>query len=96
MMIRWIVRLALLMAVAFLAPIQVSAQSGCLQLRTFTPEERKHFETRYGIEWWKVMGLIPGPTQPGDWVERPWGDSSTTIYMPQVFWDPWPCARTAK
>jgi hypothetical protein len=35
---------------------------------------------RYGVEWWKALGLIPGPAQRGDWVERPSGDSSRMLY----------------
>ena len=68
------------------------AASSCLELRTFRPEERQRFETRHGLEWWKTLGLIPGPAQAGDWVERPWGDSFRTFHMPQQFWDPRACA----
>ena len=56
----------------------------------------QNFETQYGIDWWKVMGLIPGPSQPGDWVERWWGDSSRTFYVPQQFWDPRGCASSGE
>ncbi|MGH3118769.1 MAG: hypothetical protein ACRDQ2_16970 [Gaiellales bacterium] len=89
-MIHWTAGLALV--VALLAPLQAS--SACLPLRTFTAEERQQFESQHGMQWWKTMGLIPGPAQPGDWVERPWGDSSIHIYMPQQFWDPRGCANT--
>jgi hypothetical protein len=68
-----------------------SAECACPPLRTFTPQEREQFESQLGMEWWKTMGLIPGPVQPGDWVERPWGDSSIHVYMPQQFWDPRAC-----
>jgi hypothetical protein len=93
-MIRWIVALVLL--AASVAPVQAFAECACLPLRTFTPEERQQFETQYGIDWWKVMGLIPGPSQPGDWVERWWGDSSRTFYVPQQFWDPRGCASSGE
>jgi hypothetical protein len=63
------------------------ADRTCVSLRTFTAEERGRFEEQYGIEWWKVIGLIPGPAQPGDWAERHSGDSSRMVYMPQQFWD---------
>ncbi len=64
-----------------------SAECTSVSLRTFTSEERGRFEEQYGIGWWKVIGLIPGPAQPGDWAERHWGDSSRMVYMPQQFWD---------
>jgi hypothetical protein len=38
------------------------------------------------------MGLIPGPQTAADWVERPAGDSSITVFSPQQFWDPRACA----
>jgi hypothetical protein len=60
--------------------------------RTFTPEERQRFESQNGPEWWKRLGLVPGPAQPDDWVERPWGDSLIRVYVPQQFWDPRGCA----
>jgi hypothetical protein len=69
-----------------------SAECACLPLRTFTPEERQQLETQYGVNWWMAMGLIPGPQIPGDWVERPAGDSSITVFSPQQFWDPRACA----
>lgn len=69
----------------------VATEGGCLQLRTFTPEERAQFETQHGPNWWRIMGLIPGPSTPDDYVERPFGDSSTTIYSPRQFWDPRAC-----
>jgi hypothetical protein len=79
---------ASLVAVLLLASIgTASAECACVSLRTFTPEERRRFETQLGTEWWKVMGLIPGPAQRGDWVERAGGDSSSMVYMPQQFWD---------
>jgi hypothetical protein len=68
------------------------AECACLRLRTFTPEERQQFETQQGVNWWKAMGLIPGPQTPADWVERPAGDSSITVFSPQQFWDPRACA----
>ena len=73
-----------------------SAECGCLSLRIFTPAEREDLETQYGIAWWKVLGLIPGPADPRDWVERPWGDSLRTVYMPQRFWDPRACVAGPK
>jgi hypothetical protein len=69
-----------------------SAECACLPLRTFTPEERQQFETQYGVDWWKTMGLIPGPQTPADWVERPGAESSITVFSPQQFWDPRACA----
>jgi hypothetical protein len=36
-----------------------SAECTCVSLRTFTSEERGRFEEQYGIEWWKVIDLIP-------------------------------------
>jgi hypothetical protein len=69
-----------------------SAERACLRLRTFRAEERQQFETQYGVDWWKTMGLIPGPQTPGDWVERPAGDSVITVFSPQQFWDPRACA----
>jgi hypothetical protein len=68
-----------------------SAECACLPLRVFTPIERAQFETQYGLNWWRAIGLIPGPSTPGDYVERPSGDSSITIYSPQQFWDPRGC-----
>ena len=65
-----------------------SAECTCVSLRTFTSEERGRFEEQYGIEWWKVIGLIPGPPQPGDWAERHWGDSSRMVYMPAAVLGP--------
>ena len=35
-----------------------SAECGCLSLRIFTPAEREHLETQYGIDWWKVLGSL--------------------------------------
>jgi hypothetical protein len=64
-----------------------SAECACVRLRIFSPEERQQFETQYGVNWWKTMGLIPGPETGGDWVERPAGDSSITVFSPQQFWD---------
>ena len=72
------------------------ADNSCVALRTFTPEERGKFEERYGVEWWKALGLIPGPAQPGDWVERPSGDSSRMHYVPQQFWDLRSCVAAPK
>ena len=70
-----------------------SAESACPRLRTFSPEERQQFETQYGVQWWKTMGLIPGPETPGDYVDRPAGDSSITVFIPQQFWDLRACAN---
>jgi hypothetical protein len=64
-----------------------SAECASLPLRTFTPEQRRQFETQHGVNWWKAMGLIPGPQTSGDWVERPTGDSSIIVFSPQQFWD---------
>jgi hypothetical protein len=87
---------SLLVVLLLLAPFgTASAECSCVRLRTFTPEERQQFESQNGVEWWKTMGLIPGPAQPGDWVERPSGDSSIRIYMPQQFWDLRACAINA-
>ena len=83
--IRWAAGLALV--VTALAPIRASADCSCLRLRTFTAEERQRFESQNGLEWWRTLGLVPGPAQPDDWVERPSGDSSIRIYAPQQFWD---------
>jgi hypothetical protein len=85
------IQLALVVVLFLASSGTASAERACLPLRTFTPEERQRFETQHGMDWWKVMGLIPGPAQPGDWVERPWGDSTRTAYMPQKFWDPRSC-----
>jgi hypothetical protein len=74
------------------APLPVSAECPSLPLRTFTPEERQRFETQYGVNWWKAMGLIPGPETAADYVERPFGDSTITVFIPQRFWDPRACA----
>jgi hypothetical protein len=80
-------RLALVVGL-FLTQVGTAAgECACVSLRTFTPEERKRFETQHGLDWWRVMGLIPGPAQAGDWVERPFGDSSRMAYVPQQFWD---------
>ena len=77
-----------------LAPLPVWAACGSLPLRTFTAEERQQFETQHGVNWWRAMGLIPGPQTAADYVERPFGDSSITAYIPQQFWDPRGCAAT--
>jgi hypothetical protein len=71
----------------------VSAECACLRLRIFSPEERQQLETQLGVNWWKTMGLIPGPQTPSDWVERPAGDSSIVVFSPQQFWDPRTCAH---
>lgn len=76
----------------FVSVVTPSAECARLRLRTFSPEERQQLETQYGVNWWRTMGLIPGPQTPGDWVERPAGDSSITIFSPQQFWDPRACA----
>jgi hypothetical protein len=82
-----------MVAVLLLASVgTASAERACLRLRTFSAEERQQFETQYGVGWWKTMGLIPGPQTAGDWVERPAGDSSITVFSPQQFWDPRACA----
>jgi hypothetical protein len=61
-------RRASLIVLLLLASVgTASAECTCVSLRTFTSEERGRFEEQYGIEWWKVIGLIPGPAQPGDW-----------------------------
>jgi hypothetical protein len=81
-------RSSLVVALLLFASVgTASAECACVLLRTFTSEERGRFEEQYGIEWWKVIGLIPGPAQPGDWAERYGGDSSRMVYMPQQFWD---------
>ena len=73
----------------------VSAECTCLPLRTFTVEERQQLELQHGVDWWKVLGLIPGPQTPSDWVERPAGDSLITVFSPQQFWDPRGCASNS-
>ena len=88
-----LVRRTSLVVVLLLGSVNtMAAEFGCLPLRTFTPEERAQFETPYGPNWWRTMGFIPGPSTPGDWVERPAGDSSITVFSPQQFWDPRACA----
>jgi hypothetical protein len=69
-----------------------AADCASLPLRTFTPEQRQQLETQYGVNWWKAMGLIPGPETAADYVDRPAGDSIVTVYMPQQFRDPRGCA----
>jgi hypothetical protein len=75
-----------------LVPLTASAECGSLPRRTFTPEERQQFETQHGVNWWRAVGLVPGPQTAGDYVERPFGDSFITVYVPQQFWDPRGCA----
>ena len=88
----------LLVAALLMVTAQVAAQPatpaecGGLALRTFTEAERQQFETQYGVNWWKARGLIPGPETAADYVSRPFGDSTITVYMPQQFWDPRACA----
>ena len=48
-------------------------------------------QSQYGVNWWRAIGLIPGPQSPADWVERPAGESSITVFSPQQFWDPRAC-----
>jgi hypothetical protein len=72
--------------------VAVSAVSACPRLRTFSPEERQQFETQYGVNWWRSMGLIPGPETPADYADRPAGDSSITVFIPRQFWDLRACA----
>ena len=87
-------RRASLVVVLLLASVStVSGERGCITLRTFTAEERQRFETQYGVNWWKAMGLIPGPEPPGDWVQRPAGDNIITVFSPQQFWDLRACIR---
>ena len=71
-----------------------SAEAACPRLRTFSPEERQQFETQYGVNWWKTLGLTPGPQTAADWVERPAGDSSITVFIPQQFWEFGTCPKT--
>jgi hypothetical protein len=86
-------RRASLVVVLLLASVgTASAECASLPLRTLSPQERQQFETQYGVNWWKDIGLIPGPQTQADWVERPAGDSSITVFSPQQFWDPRPCA----
>jgi hypothetical protein len=92
-----VARRASLVVLLLLASVgTAAADCTCVSLRTFTPEERGRFEERYGVEWWKALGLIPGPAQRGDWVERPSGDSSSMLYMPQQFWDLRSCVAAPK
>jgi hypothetical protein len=87
---------SVLIGLSFLASAaQASAECASLPLRPFSPEERQQFETQYGVNWWNTMGLIPGPLSPGDWVERPAGDSSITVFSPQQYWDPRACASNS-
>jgi hypothetical protein len=87
-------RTSLAVVLLFLASVvPTSAESACPRLRTFSPEERQQFETQYGVNWWKTMGLIPGPETPGGYVDRPAGDSSITVFIPQQFWDLRACAN---
>ena len=71
-----------------------STAAGCPRLRTFSPEERQQLETQYGVNWWKALGLTPGPQTAADWVERPAGDSPITVLIPQQFWDFRTCAKS--
>ena len=87
-MARAIARMLGVALLVLVAPLPVAAACASLPLRTFTPEQRQQFETQYGVNWWKAMGLIPGPETPADYVDRPAGDSIVTVYMPQQFWDP--------
>ena len=90
-------RASLGVVLLFLASVgTASAECTCGSLRTFTPDERGRFEERYGLEWWKALGLVPGPAQPGDWVERPSGDSFRMLYMPEQFWDFRSCVAASK
>lgn len=82
---------AVTLIVWLLGSAGVAAECSCLALRTFTPEERVQLETQYGPAWWRALGLIPGPSTADDYVERPFGDSSVTIYSPRQFWDPRTC-----
>jgi hypothetical protein len=76
---------SLLVIVLFLASVPgASADCTCVSLRTFMPEERGRFEEQYGIEWWKVIGLIPGPAQPGDWAERHSGEFQHGLHAAAV------------
>ena len=87
-------RPALLVLLLLLTSVGAAyAESACPRLRSFSPEERQQFETQYGVNWWKTMGLIPGPETPADYVERPAGDSSITVFIPQQFWDLRACAN---
>jgi hypothetical protein len=89
-------RASLVVVLILLASVgTASAECACLPLRTFSHEERQQFETQYGVNWWKAMGLLPGPQTPGDWVDRPAGDSSITVFSPQQFWDPRACASSS-
>jgi hypothetical protein len=56
-----VVRFFALLTFAWVSP--AAADNSCVSLRTFTLEERGKFEGRYGIEWWKALGLIPRPAQ---------------------------------
>jgi len=73
--------------------VAVSAESACPRLHTFSPAERQQFETQYGVNWWRAMGLIPGPETAADYADRPAGDSSITVFIPRQFWDLQACAN---
>jgi hypothetical protein len=88
-------RTPLSVALLLLASVLPTSAESCPRLRTFSPEERQQFETQYGVNWWKTMGLIPGPETAADYVVRPAGDSSTTVFIPQSFWDLRACANTS-
>ena len=86
------VAMLLMVTAQVAAPPATSAACKAPALRTFTEAERQQFETQYGVNWWKAMGLIPGPETAADYVNRPAGDSIITVYMPQQFWDLRACA----
>jgi hypothetical protein len=82
----------LTIALVLAAPLAASAECKAPALRTFTEEERRQFEIQHGVNWWRAMGLIPGPETAADYVNRPAGDSIITVYIPQQFWDFRACA----
>ena len=92
-----VARRASLVVVLLLASVgRASGDCTCLPLRIFTPIQRADFEMRYGLNWWQAIGLIPGPSTPDDWVQRPSGDSLITVYSPQQFWDSRGCGTASK
>jgi hypothetical protein len=94
--VKLLVAVLLVVAATSLTPPATAAECQGPALRTFTEAERWQFETQYGVNWWKAMGLIPGPQTADDYVNRPAGDSIITVYIPQQFWDFRGCATGAQ
>jgi hypothetical protein len=94
--VKFLVAALLMVTVQVMAPPATPAECKGPTLRTFTEDERRQFETQYGVNWWRAMGLIPGPETAADYVNRPFGDSTITVYMPQQFWDLRACVSGAE